>query len=153
MVKEPFDVMDVGRMSVIKDPTGAVLCLWTPRKHIGAEVVNQPGALTWADVATSDAEGTQAFYTSLFGWSFAKMSEAPPYWVISNAGRSNRGMTVPPPGCRPTGSLFGVKDLDVTIEVARRPATHRSSGRSTSQRSFALLQDPQARPSQSSRAS
>ena len=25
----PFDVMDAGRMSVIADPTGAMMCLWT----------------------------------------------------------------------------------------------------------------------------
>src|SRR4051812_38012432 len=28
VMAEPFDVMDVGRMAVIADPTGAALCLW-----------------------------------------------------------------------------------------------------------------------------
>ena len=42
----PFDVMDVGRMSVVAGPDGAVLCLWQAIKSIGAEVVNGPGALT-----------------------------------------------------------------------------------------------------------
>jgi len=27
VLAEPFDVMDVGRMSTIQDPTGAVFCL------------------------------------------------------------------------------------------------------------------------------
>ena len=141
----PFDVMDVGRMSVVAGPDGAVLCIWQAIKSIGAEVVNQPGALTWADIATSDAEGTQAFYSSLFGWSFAKMSEAPPYWVISNAGRSNGGMTVPPPGVPSNWfPYFGVDDVDATIEAARAAGGNPfigpidvPSGR------FALLQDPQ----------
>src|SRR3954447_21551338 len=35
VMAEPFDVMDVGRMSVIADPTGAALCLWEPGQHIG----------------------------------------------------------------------------------------------------------------------
>ena len=37
---------------------------------IGAEVVNEPGALAWADTATTDAEAAQAFYGALLGWSF-----------------------------------------------------------------------------------
>ena len=49
-------------MAVIADPTGAVLCLWQPGTNIGAEVVNEPGALTWADIATTDAAAAQAFY-------------------------------------------------------------------------------------------
>ena len=28
ILKEPFDVMNVGRMAVIQDPTGAILGLW-----------------------------------------------------------------------------------------------------------------------------
>ena len=57
-------------MSVVADPAGAVLCLWQAGKSIGAEVVNEPGALAWADIATTDAEAAQAFYGALFGWSF-----------------------------------------------------------------------------------
>jgi len=50
VVKEPFDVMDVGRMPVIQDPTGAIVCLWKAKKHIGAGVVNEPGAITWHEL-------------------------------------------------------------------------------------------------------
>ena len=42
----PFDVFDAGRMSVVADPAGAVLCLWQAGTNIGAEVVNEPGALS-----------------------------------------------------------------------------------------------------------
>ena len=40
---EAFDVMDVGRMAVIVDPVGAALCLWEPKSHIGATLVNTLG--------------------------------------------------------------------------------------------------------------
>src|SRR3954453_20150204 len=33
---EPFDVMDVGRMAIVRDPQGAMLCVWEPRRSIGA---------------------------------------------------------------------------------------------------------------------
>src|SRR3954453_6242988 len=49
---EPFDVMDVGRMAVIVDEVGAGLCLWEPRSHIGASLVNAPGAMAWNDLLT-----------------------------------------------------------------------------------------------------
>ena len=68
VMAEPFDVMDVGRMSVIADPTGAALCLWEPRTHIGASLVNAPGAMTWNDLVTPDPEAAAAFYGELFGW-------------------------------------------------------------------------------------
>ena len=55
VIAEPFDVMDVGRMAVIGDPAGAALCLWEPRAHIGAGLVNTPGAMTWNDLVTLDA--------------------------------------------------------------------------------------------------
>src|SRR5258708_8239940 len=46
IIKEPFDVMDVGRQAIVQDPTGATFCLWQAKKHIGAAVVHEPGALT-----------------------------------------------------------------------------------------------------------
>src|SRR3954471_13926114 len=70
VLAEPFDVMDVGRMSTIQDPTGAVLCLWEPRTSIGAEIVNGPGALSLNQLNTSDVEAAQRFYTELLGWRF-----------------------------------------------------------------------------------
>jgi uncharacterized protein len=63
-----FDVMDVGRMAVLQDPTGAVFQVWEPKKHIGAQVLREPGALTWTELATTDTDGAKKFYTSLFGW-------------------------------------------------------------------------------------
>ena len=132
MLAGPFDVMDVGRMSVVADPTGAVVCLWQPGTSIGAEVVNEPGALTWADTATTDAQAAQAFYTALLGWRFQQISEAPPYWVIFNGERNNGGMTVPPPGVPSNWfPYFAVSDVDAAIEAAKAAGAPRSSARST----------------------
>ena len=41
---EPFDVMDLGRMAAIQDPTGAVFCVWQAMKMPGAGVLNETGA-------------------------------------------------------------------------------------------------------------
>jgi len=115
----PFDVFDAGRMAIVADPTGGVLCLWQAGTNIGAEVVNEPGALTWADLATTDAQAAQAFYSAVLGWRFESMSEEPPYWVIFNGERSQGGMTVPPPGVPSNWyPYFGAIGLEETLQIA-----------------------------------
>jgi predicted enzyme related to lactoylglutathione lyase len=68
VVAGPFDVFTYGRMAVILDPTGASFCIWEPKEHIGASVLNEPGSLCWADLTTPDPEAASKFYTGLFGW-------------------------------------------------------------------------------------
>jgi uncharacterized protein len=92
VVMEPFDVMEVGRMAVVQDPTGAFFYLWEPRGSIGAERVNEPGALTINQLNTSDPGRAQEFYEGVFGWRFDAVSEDPPYWGIFNHDRLNGGM-------------------------------------------------------------
>jgi len=77
IIAEPFDVMEMGRMAIIKDPQGAMFAIWQPGTMIGATVVNEPGAFCWNELATTDPEGARTFYTQLFGWS-AKVSEEGP---------------------------------------------------------------------------
>src|SRR5436190_529780 len=36
-----FDVVDVGRMAVISDPTGAVFAVWQAKKHKGVGISNE----------------------------------------------------------------------------------------------------------------
>lgn len=64
----PFDVMTFGRMAVIADPTGATFCIWEAKDHVGSGVVNEPGALCWADLSTPDQQIAANFYAGLFGW-------------------------------------------------------------------------------------
>jgi predicted enzyme related to lactoylglutathione lyase len=65
---ERFDVGEFGRMSVITDPEGATLCVWQPKQHHGAQVVNEHGALNFNGLATRDVASAKAFYGALFGW-------------------------------------------------------------------------------------
>ena len=81
---------DAGRMSVVADPTGAVVCLWQAgdqHRRRGRQRARRAG---WADTATTDAPAAQGFYAALLGWRFDQMSEAPPYWVIFNGERIER---------------------------------------------------------------
>jgi predicted enzyme related to lactoylglutathione lyase len=64
----PFDVMDAGRMAVLQDPTGAVVSVWQPNRHIGARILREPGTLGWTELVTRDTDAAEKFYTQLFGW-------------------------------------------------------------------------------------
>jgi hypothetical protein len=65
----PMDVMGQGRMAIARDPVGAQFGLWQGRAHIGAQIVNEPGALVRNDLVTADAERARAFYAAVFGFS------------------------------------------------------------------------------------
>jgi predicted enzyme related to lactoylglutathione lyase len=70
---EPFEVGESGRMAVVQDPTGGVFSVWEPKEHIGAQLVNAHGALTWNDLMTYDVGAAAEFYTELFGWEVAEV--------------------------------------------------------------------------------
>ena len=57
---EPFDVIDVGRMAVISDPSAPRCACGSRKSHIGATLVNAPGALAWNDLITPDPDGVGA---------------------------------------------------------------------------------------------
>lgn len=63
-----FDVMDVGRMAVVQDPTGAVFCVWRAKKNTGIGIAGDPGTLCWADLSTPDPDRAAKFYAAVFGW-------------------------------------------------------------------------------------
>lgn len=65
----PFDVMDVGRMAICQDPTGATFSVWQAKAHHGASVMGEHGTPCWFELATKGAERAEKFYRDVFGWS------------------------------------------------------------------------------------
>ena len=68
VLSEPFDVMDAGRMGVFADPAGAVFCVWQPKLHRGAAVVNEHGSVNFNILNTRDTDAAARFYGAVFGW-------------------------------------------------------------------------------------
>jgi predicted enzyme related to lactoylglutathione lyase len=68
VMKEAFDVMDIGRMSVVADAGGGTLCLWTAKKHIGAQVKDVPGTLTWVELYSNNIDRDGKFWLDTLGW-------------------------------------------------------------------------------------
>jgi predicted enzyme related to lactoylglutathione lyase len=68
VMMEPFDVGDSGRMAALTDPEGAAFFVWEAKQHRGAQIVNEPGSVTFNALSTRDREGAAAFYGAVFGW-------------------------------------------------------------------------------------
>ena len=151
----PFDVMDAGRMSVLQDPTGAVFQVWQPKRHIGARILREPGALTWTELSTRDTRSSEKFYTQLLGWRAKTGGEGvnayteftPAAGAQAVAGMMDSAAYGPqaanlPPNWMP---YFQVSDVDASAATAARLGAHTfvpprdipNVGR------FSVLQDPQ----------
>lgn len=121
VLMEAMDVMDVGRMATLRDPAGAVFAIWEPKRHIGAQLVNVPGAFCWNELQTKDPAAAERFYTGLFGWTADSDAGAmgQTYWVFRNGERLAGGMMeiqpewgeVPPNW----GVYFAVADCDASV--------------------------------------
>ena len=148
----PFDVGASGRMAVLQDPTGAVICIWQAKEHPGIGIVGVDGTLCWADLNTSDVPRAGKFYSDLFGWKItADTDDDPPtgYLHIQNGEDFIGG--IPPAEHRdpkiPSHWLayFLVSDCDASAAKAKElggsfclpPMTMEGVGR------FAVVMDPQ----------
>jgi predicted enzyme related to lactoylglutathione lyase len=103
VVAGPFDVGESGRMSVIKDPTGAFFCLWQGKQTGGIGIAGVDGAFCWADLNTPDRTAAKKFYAGLFGWELVpgKDKDESGYLHIQNGEQMIGGM--PPPEHLPAG--------------------------------------------------
>lgn len=117
----PFDIFEAGRMAVIQDPQGAWLMVWEPKAHIGAGLVNAPGALVWNELATRDLDAARRFYAELFGWTIAPFEGGEqPYLAIKNGDANNGGIRPATPE-EPSHWLvyLGVEDLAAALDRVR----------------------------------
>jgi predicted enzyme related to lactoylglutathione lyase len=121
---DAFDVFDSGRMAVLADPEGAVFSVWQAGRHHGAGIVNEPGALSWNELMTRDADRALTFYGAVFGWEPDTMDYGGvPYHVLKRAGAEDPiGGMMPMVGDQWPADLpaqwmvyFAVDDADQTV--------------------------------------
>jgi predicted enzyme related to lactoylglutathione lyase len=146
-IVEPMDVMDAGRMAFVTHPAAGAVGVWQPGRHTGAELVNEPGALSWNQLHTRDKDAAAAFYGEVFGWTpqdFGGMA-------VFNLGENGiGGLADMPPGTPDEVppfwmTVFGTDDTDAAAakaaelggQVASPPFDIPDVGR------FAVLADPQ----------
>lgn len=147
----PRGALDTGRTAVFADPSGAVFFVWQPGTRRGVEVVDEPGALTWCELTTTDYQAAKQFYGLIFGWQGKTTEGEPIYteWMIPGRERPAGGMLqmsgewagVPPHWM----CYFAVEDCDASVakavelggDVKLPPKTVEGVGR------FSVIGDPQ----------
>jgi hypothetical protein len=117
--------MDAGRMAIFADAGGAVFGIWQAGQHTGAELVNQPGALTWNELMTRDVEGAKRFYRDVFGIepSDFAMGDGPAYTIFNVDGRGIAGVLAmgddfPTEMPSVWVTYFAVDDTDASVKKA-----------------------------------
>ena len=79
MADPPSDVMEQGRMAIVRDPAGGQFGLWQGRRHIGCERVNEPNTLVRNDLITDQPEVTRRFYAAVFGFTLDSNPDVPEF--------------------------------------------------------------------------
>lgn len=127
----PTDVGQAGRLAQLTDSSGGEFAVWQPGTTTGLEAVDQPGALSWTELYTTDAAGAKEFYGGLFGWTFADMplpGGGGAYSIVTPAGkgeeRAQGGVMEMPAenldlaGGRPYWHpVFASRDCDATVAL------------------------------------
>jgi uncharacterized protein len=140
----PFDMEDVGRMAILKDPQGALVSVY--QSH--GEDSGGAGVFVWDELGTTDADGAQRFYEQVFGWTTKDQGEEYGGYRIFYRGEEQVGglMKNPDPSIPAAWTPYvGVEDTDATCKKATElganaivePMDIPNIGR------FAILQDPQ----------
>jgi predicted enzyme related to lactoylglutathione lyase len=122
LLAEPFDVMDVGRMGIAADPSGAVFGIWQARAHTGIRLANEPGSLIWNENMSRSYDANKAFYQAVFGYSLGDIG-AMNYATLDLDGQTVGGIgefgpdqpeQTPPSWV----TYFGVADTDAAVAKA-----------------------------------
>lgn len=118
----PMEVMDAGHMSVVVDPSGAVVCLWQPVESIGCEIVNEPGALCWNELVSDNVAAAVPFYKSVLGIDSAEqdIGGPDPYTMFMVGDAPVGGAMAPPMEGIPNhwSVYFAVGDTEATVAQA-----------------------------------
>lgn len=134
VLADPFDLPPEGRLAVLADPAGAVLCAWEAGTRAGAQLVNEPGAWAMSALRTPDPDAANAFYGAVFGWqpeAFGPPEAGVSMWRRPGyvggepqqpVPRDVVSVLLPAPADAPAqwGVDFWVRDADATAEHADR---------------------------------
>lgn len=124
VIAPAMDVSRLGRMLVATDPQGAVFGVWQPLEFPGAGIVNEPGALVWNQLSTTDTAAAGRFYHAALGLDAAPMPEMPEFTGFQVKGHvvgGAQGMENLPEGVPPNWRVtFAVDDVDSTTDALVR---------------------------------
>ncbi|MFI6478082.1 VOC family protein [Nonomuraea sp. NPDC050663] len=155
VVMERMQIFDQGAMALFQAADGAFFSVWEAQEHVGARLVDEPGAYCWNELNSRDVEAAGRFYGDVFGWTTDVTTTDVPgvgpfsYHTFLLGQDSVAGMVTMPPSYPeevPSFWLpfFAVADLDDTIARAQELGAAVYIPRMDSPKGpFGLFQDPQ----------
>ncbi len=146
-----MDVMDIGRMAFITDPTGAPVGLWQAKLHQGFGRYGEPGAVTWCELLTSDPGVAQTFFEGVLGVHGETMDVGGSPYTLLKSGDAQNEATGLMQKTEMMGNMpntwavyFEVADTDASVARAKElGATILQEPTDIPPGRFAMVQDPQ----------
>lgn len=81
-----FDFLDACRMGIFADREGAAFGVWEAKKHQGARLINDPGAVVFNNLNARDIDDAKSFYGSVFGWRTGPIGGGADGWRLPGYG-------------------------------------------------------------------
>jgi predicted enzyme related to lactoylglutathione lyase len=112
IIAPSFDVMGLGNMAVVADPTGAIFCVWEPKINIGAQLMGETNTIGWTELLTTDTEKAGAFYAEVFGYELKPFGpEGTDYTIFMRGETQVAGMMKSPdPQMPPNWGVYFISD-------------------------------------------
>lgn len=123
LIAPPFDSGGYGRLLLATDPTGLMFGAWQAKSHIGAQIVNEPGAFVWDDARSGDPERSWEFHVAVFDHRVEPMPDInPAYGLYFSADDFPLGGIGGPVDDSPAHWLvyFATDDADRAVQNAER---------------------------------
>ena len=146
----PLDVFDLGRLSILRDPSGAFFGTW---QSIGLDRDFQgqasPGFASWFEHVSEDVPRAARFYVELFGWSQRSTGADGERILLERDGVPVAGLrtNVHPGGKLPPQWLtfFQTEDCEASCKeaVAQRGSVVAPPAEAPPSRRLAIVSDPQ----------
>jgi uncharacterized protein len=114
----PFDMEEVGRMAIVRDPQGAFISAYQSAQ----DGPPAEGVFVWDELGTTDADAAQRFYEAVFGWTTTDPGPEYGGYRIFNVGETGvAGLMGLPDGSVPPHwqPYVAVDDVDDTVTRGR----------------------------------
>jgi predicted enzyme related to lactoylglutathione lyase len=119
----PMDVFEAGRMAMCQDPQGAHFAIWQPKMHIGATIIQEPGATFWHELLTTNRDAAIDFYVAALGVEQGTVMQPNQYAMLKAGGTEVAGVMqiTPDMGEFPPHwtVYFGVDNADEAVAKAQ----------------------------------
>ena len=115
---------DFGSSATLLDPTGAVFSFWKAGQHIGANVTDEPGSMSWLELYSPNAKLSNEFYSALLHATSQEMPGGIEYYFLKHGEKSLCGIMQIDPSwgnMQPAWvNYFAVANADETAAIIKK---------------------------------